>query len=149
MYSLVRKEEDDICMEPGGRRSKVLPLPDHEPRLYHIMIDDTVRQYGPRGGRGAPTDVPNKCQLDGTASVFIKPELSSAVALSLSRKRQRAGPIVPPPPRSAGEWVACRSDMAEMAAAMVALSAALFDRSKSQGADTRALDKRSASLRAP
>ena len=122
MYSLVRKEEDDICMEPGRRRSKVPPLPDHEPRLYQIMIDDPARQHGPSGGRGAPTDVLDKCQLDDTASVFIKPELGSAAALSLPRKRQRAGPIVPPPPRSAGEWVACRSDMAEMAAAMVALS---------------------------
>jgi hypothetical protein len=36
-------------------------------------------------------------------------------------------------PRASGSRLACRSDMAEMAAAMVALSTALFDRSKSQG----------------
>ena len=71
------------------------------------MIDDLARQYGPSGGHGSPTDVSVQCQLDGTTSVFIKPELGS-VALSLPRKRQRAGPIVPPPPRSAGEWVASR-----------------------------------------
>ena len=255
VYSLIRKNEDDICLEPNGRRSKVLPLPEQEPRLYQIMIDNPAKRYRPSGGRGAQTDVPDKRQLDGTASISFKPELGSEAVLtlpikrepgtvaalsapepappsttlidvncligkynpekladvptlaakygeeqlrsmvrrkyaereaagadsvaiaaprsspaiettlsvpikrepgrpskskpgpgvpgarkqdsgalfnkhklcsaatpSLPRKRQRAGPIVPPPPRSAGEWVACRSDMAEMAAAMVALS---------------------------